>query len=298
VVGSATDGFNNNFEDTYRAIVESVTPDTIGASDGAIRSKIIVQLQDNYGNVDNTTGSGHSFELSESSTTTETWWDTSSGGSGVSTKIAFTIPNGSTEDSVWYSNNTPSGPNTLVLTEPAQNFANNDGVVSANGETIIVVVSNIVTVSPVVPAKQPNDANMDTTGTAGQFDLSVNVDDGEDSGVSDDFRIIWGVSNSASPGSYGVTDTSADLSPPANGGDITHTVFPADLNNLGAQYDYIYWWLENLSTDPDATTLDGGPISSNPNRLIINPNLVTAGGDNGTDVSPANFTSIIRKWCQ
>lgn len=287
VVGSSTDGFNDNFEDTYRAVIKTVNPDTIGTSSGVLRSAVVVEIQNNYGTAANTIGSSSTFYISESTTSTETWWDASSGGTSHSDSIALNIPSSVTEDTVWYSNTNAGGPNTLVLHEFGNDFANNNGVVSANGQTIMVIISNVATVS------NPNlaaDANIDTTITAGDLDLSADVSKEEDSGVGDDFRIIWGMNTSGTGGSYGVTDTSGNLSPPTGGGTITYSVPKANLKNLGAAYDYMFWWVENISSDPNATTLDGAPIKSDPRRLVINPNLVISGGVNGGDVAQGPFT--------
>lgn len=282
VVGSATDGFNDNFEDTYRAIITQVVPDTIGASSGAIRARLTVKFQNNYGDVVNTTGSNLLLRFTENSTTTELWWDAASGGNSFSNQIDLSINSSSDSGNVWYSNTTAGGPNTLVLTEPAGNFTANNGVVSADGKTITVTVSNVVTVSSPSPAV---DSNIDTTASAGDLTLQAQVSDGEDGSVGDDFRILWGFNSTGVGGSYGITDTSGNLTPPGGGGTISHTIPAAQLQNLGAPYDYLFWWVENLSADPNATILDGMPISSDPARLIINPNLVTEAGVSGGDVS-------------
>lgn len=287
IVGSTTDGFNDNFEDTYRAVIEKVEPASIGQSSGSLRAAIIVELQNNYGDSVNTLPSSVTFNVSESSTTTEKWWSTSSGGTGVDNSITLTIVTTAGEDTVWYSNGTAGGPYTLVLTETGNDFANNNGVVSADGQTITVTVSNIVTVSNNSPAV---DSNIDTTTSAGDLTLQVDVDGEEDGGVGDDFRFVWGFSNSTTPGTYNDTTRSGNLTPPVGGGQISYPIPPADLRNQGGQYIYMYYWLENISTDPNATVLDGFPISSNPARLVCNPHLVTTAGENGADAAQGSFT--------
>lgn len=282
VVGSATDGTNDNFEDTYQAIITDVVPDTIGASSGSIRSAVVVGYQNNYGDAVNTMGFDITFVVADTTSNSDTWWTVSSGGSGSSAQINLTISSSVTEDTVWYSNDTEGGPNALSLTEAGSNFTNNNGIVDANGQTIVVTVSSTVTVSNPSPS---TNSNIDTSATAGSLTLQVELSGGEDSDVSDDFQIIWGVSNSLTPGSYGVSDTSGNLFPPVGGGTVSHSVTPTDLNNLGSAYNYLYWWIENLSLDPQATVLEGAPISSSPYRSIINPHLKTEGGFNGGDVS-------------
>lgn len=287
-IGSLPDGFNNNFRDTYRAAVASVNPDPIGASPGGLRSEIIIEIQDNYGTEINSTGQGFTFEVSEITSTTETWWDAATGGNSSSTKISLSISSSASQGSVWYSNTTAGGPNELNLTEPAGNFAAKNGDVTGNNQTITVIVSNIVTVSNNNPAVN---SNIDTTITAGDLTLQVDVDGEEDGDVGDDFRFVWGFSNSTTPGTYNDTTRSGNLTPPVGGGQISYPISPADLDskNLGSQYNYMYYWLENLSTDPNATILDGFPISSNPARLVCNPNLATTAGENGADAAQGSF---------
>lgn len=286
-IGSLPDGFNNNFRDTYRAAIASVNPDPIGASPGGLRSEITIEIQDNYGTEINSTGQGFTFEVSEITSTTETWWDAATGGNSFATKISLSISSSASQGSVWYSNSTAGGPNELNLTEPAGNFAAKNGDVTGNYQTITVIVSNIVTVSNHSPAVN---SNIDTTTTAGDLNVQVDVDGEEDGDVGDDFRFVWGFSNSTTPGSYNDTTRSGDLTPPVGGGTILHPIPPVNLRNQGGQYIYMYYWLENISTDPNATILDGFPISSNPARLVCNPHLVTTAGENGADAAQGSFT--------
>jgi hypothetical protein len=528
VVGSAIDGFNDNFEDTYRAIITSVTPDPVTASSGSSRSEITVRLEDNYGNKKNTTGSNNTFRFRESTTTTETWWDASSGGTGSSTQIDTTVSSSNDSVRVWYSNNVAGGPNTLVLTEPAGNFAANNGVVSANSETITVTtgtaskiwirfagqtftsgtgvtgtpnshlatdtliaklfvtddannlastfsetrtvdftttasnapdgtqpsVSHLTTLTNIsvdftngvdtVTVRYPNaetgvtltaddpggspaltgvtssgvdinpgaleqfafvmatpqrdgqavtgtntltaqdtyenvittfDASLnnvtitgsgsgtatitglgsgdnnvlnqaadftngvanltsqamvidvtitgvysftatsadsktgtasniavnklvtvsgpntgantliDTTGTATDFLLSASLSGTED--AVDDFRIRWGFNTSGTAGSYFLTRQSTNLTP---GATIQYTLPVDSVKELSAPADYMFWWVENISTDPAATILEGLPTSGNPRRLILNPNLITEAGIGGGDVAQGDFS--------
>ena len=287
IIGSVIDGFNDNFKDTYQAIIEKVEPASIGQSSGSIRAAIIVELQNNYGDSINTLPSSVTLIVSESTTTTEKWWGVASGGTGVDDSRNLTIITTAGEDTVWYSNSESGGPNTLVLTESGNDFATNNGRVSANGQTITVTVSNIVIVSNHSPAVN---SNIDTTTTAGDLNVQVDVDGEEDGDVGDDFRFVWGFSNSTTPGSYNDTTRSGNLTPPVGGGQISYPIPPADLRDQGAQYIYMYYWLENISTDPNATILDGFPISSNPARLVCNPHLVTTAGENGADAAQGSFT--------
>jgi hypothetical protein len=283
-IGSLPDGFNNNFRDTYRAVIREVTPDPIGASQGAIRTEIVIEIQDNYGSPKNSTSSGIYFEISETSTATEKWWETATGGTSSPTKIGLTISSSATEGSRWYSNETVGGPYTLVLTEPAGVFTEKNGYVTSDGKTITIILSNIVTVSGYSPTV---DSNIDTISTtAGQLNLQVSVSGGEQ--TNDDFRFRWGFSKSAIPGSYGTTGQSGDLSPPSGGGVVVYGIPPEDLQNLGDLYSYLYYWLENIGTGP--SVLDGFPIEGDPARLVINPRLQTTGGDNGSDVVQGDFT--------
>jgi hypothetical protein len=531
-VGSPTNGFNDNFEDTYRALITTVNPDPVEASTGTNRAQITIQLQNNYGGVVNTTGINNTFRFSESTTTTESWWSVATGGTPSSTQIDLTVNSSSTSGSVWYSNTLAGGPYTLVLTEPAGNFAANDGVVTANNETISVITGNpsliwvqlpgqtfvsgtgvtgtpddsttsdtlvvglfvtdnannlinfdetrnlefettasdapngtqpsvnnnaissaspttisitfvdgsdsanvhfpavqtgvtltandttvtdtlggvtssgvditpsaldsfefvmsspqrdgeVVTgtntlaawdlyenvitgfdaatnnvtitgngpgsatitglgsgsnnvlnqtsdftsgvadltaqsmnidvsipgtysftatsgtatgqvsniaVNRVVNVSSPNTAAntiIDTTITATDFTLSASLDGSENSGVGDDFRIRWGFNSTGTPGSYGLVRQSPDRTP---GATIEYVVTDDSVQNLGASYDYMFWWVENISTNPNATILEGLPVLSDPRRLILNPNLVTLGGINGGDVAQGNFT--------
>jgi hypothetical protein len=280
VVGSATEGFNNNFEDTYRAIITQVVPSSIGQSAGTFRARLTVKLQNNYGDVVNTTGQNLGFRFRESTTSTETWWDAATGGSSFSTQIDTTIVPSADSANVWYSNTDVGGPNTLVLTEPVGNIAAHNGVVSSNGQTVIVTASTLVNVSNPDPL---TNSNIDTIPGYQAITLSVNMSGSEDPGVSDDFRFIWGFNSSDTPGSYGVTDTSVDLT--VAGGVLDFDLKKPVFDNIGAQYSYLYWWVENLSPDPNATNLEGGPISSSPSRLIVNPHLMTEAGVSGGDVS-------------
>jgi hypothetical protein len=286
VVGSTTDGTNDNFEDTYQAIIEQVVPTSIGQSSGSIRAAVVVELQSNYGIAINTFGDV-SFTVSDTTSSTEKWWSVSSGGTGSDNSINLTVVSTDTADTVWYSNNTAGGPNKLSLVETGTIFQNNSGRVDANGKTVTVTISKIVNVSLVSPAV---DSNIDSSGTAGDLLLTVYVDGDEDTG--DDFRILWGFSNvaSPSPGDIAEIDSSGDLTPPAGGGNIQHNV-PADsLQNLSSTYLYMFYWAENVTTTADSTVLDGFPIKASPARLILNPELVTAAGDNGADAAGGDFT--------
>jgi hypothetical protein len=285
-VGSATDGFNDNFKDTYRAIIEQVIPGSIPQSSGTQRAAIIVELQNNYGDSVNTLPASKSFTVSESSTTTELWWDVSTGGSGVSTSITLTINTSAGEDTVWYSNSVAGGPNTLGLVEIGNDFTNNNGVVTANDQTVSVTIAQIVNVSNATPSV---DSNVDTTGSAGDLGLQATVDGGEDTG--DDFRFLWGFSNisNPTPAQISLIDTSTNLTPPAGGGTIQYNVPQDSLQNLGSSFYYLFYWVDNVTTTPDSTILDGFPIKTSPARLILNPELVTAAGDNGADVRGGPF---------
>jgi len=537
VVGTPADNLNNNFEDSYRAVITSVSPDPISASSGSVRSQITMEVQNNYGTPTNTTGQNNTFRFRETTTTTETWWNAATGGNSFITSIDTTLASSATSLDVWYSNNAAGGPNTLVLQEPAGNFAANSGVVSANGETITVqtgtaskiwvqlpgqtfvsgtgvtstpndstvtdtlvvglfvtddannlvdfnetrdlefetnannapdatppsvnstsissssattisitfvsgadsvfahfpaaqtgvtlavsdttltdtlgavtssgvnilhgplqdfafvmtspqrdglpvtgvntltardeyqnpvtsfnAATNNVTVtkntgpgtttitglgsannnvlnqagdfvngvadltaqgmtidvsitgnytlvatSSVVPARtgisnsfavnrvvdvsNPNTAArtiIDTSATATDPTLRATISGGEDPSVGDDFRIVWGFNTTGNFGRpYGLERQSPDRTP---GTTIEYVVPVSDIQNLGAPYDYMFWWVENLSTNPNATILQGLPTADNARRLILNPNLITQGGINGGDVAQGNFT--------
>ena len=535
VVGKIFSAFNNNFRDNYRALITGVNPGTITASTGSDRSQITIEIQNNYGIAVNNSPTNLSFKFKELTTETDTWWRLATGGTANPDSINLIVSQGSTGGSVWYSNPAAGGPNTLELTEPAGNFVDKGGVVTANGETITVTTgtaskiwirfagqtftsgtgvtgtpnvhiatdtlvarlyvtdaadnlitsfnetrsvdfsatasnapdgtpptvsgtstltgisvgfssgtdtvvvrlpnaetgvtltaddpvgspalagvesgalainpgplqdfafvmdspqrdglvvtgvntltahdayqnvitsfnaaANNVTVtrnsgpgtatitglgsannnvlnqagdfvsgvadltaqgmtidvsitgnftliatSSVVPVRTgisnsfavnrvvnvaigsppvPFRANMDTTGTAQNFILNASLDGGEDSGVGDDFRIRWGFNSTGIFGSYFLVRQSPDLDP---GAQIQTNVLSSEVKNLGAPADYMYWWVENISTNPNATILQGDPTAANARRLILNPNLVTEGGINGGDVAQGAFT--------
>jgi len=152
-------------------------------------------------------------------------------------------------------------------------------------------VSNSFAVNRVVDVSSPNTPArtlMDTTASASDFTLSATLSGGEDPSVSDDFRIIWGFNTTGNFGRpYGLERQSPDRTP---GATIDYVVPPSDVQNLGAPYDYMFWWVENLSTNPNATILEGLPTATNPRRLILNPNLIVQGGINGGDVAQGAFT--------
>jgi hypothetical protein len=536
VVGKIFSAFNNNFRDNYRALIISVNPGTITASTGSDRSQITIQIQNNYGIAVNNSPTNLSFKFKELTTETDAWWRFATGGSVNPDSINLIVSQGSTGGSVWYSNPAAGGPNTLELTEPAGNFVDKGGVVTANGETITVTtgtaskiwvqlpgqtfvsgtgvtgtpddsttrdtlvvglfvtdnannlvafnesrdlefettainapdatqpsvnstpissssattisvtfvsgadsvnvhfpaaqtgvtltvndttatdtlvgvtssgvnilhgplqdfafvmatpqrdglpvtgvntlaardeyqnpvtsfnaatnnvtvtkntgpgtttitglgsadnnvlnqvgdfvngvadltaqgmtidvsingnytliatssaapartgISNTFAVNRVVTVSNPNTpyrANMDTTGTAENFSLSATLTGGEDPGVGDDFRIRWGFNSTGIFGSYFLVRQSPDLDP---GATIFTNVLTPEIKNLGAPADYMYWWVENISTNPNATILQGDPVAASPRRLILNPNLVTEGGINGGDVAQGAFT--------
>ena len=153
-------------------------------------------------------------------------------------------------------------------------------------------ISNSFAVNRVVDVSNPNTPDrslMDTTATASDFTLSATLSGGEDPSVSDDFRILWGFNTTGNFGRpYGLERQSPDRTP---GATIDYVVPASDVQNLdGGPYDYMFWWVENLSTNPNATILEGLPTVTNPRRLILNPNLITQGGINGGDVAQGAFT--------
>jgi hypothetical protein len=118
----------------------------------------------------------------------------------------------------------------------------------------------------------------------------VDVDGDEDTG--DDFRILYGFSNMASPTPAQIVeiDSSGDLTPPGGGGTIQHNVLADSLQNLPTTYAFMFYWADNVTSTADSTILDGFPIKASPARLILNPELMTAAGDNGADAAGGDFT--------
>ena len=152
---------------------------------------------------------------------------------------------------------------------------------SKTGTASNIAVNKLVTVSG--PNTSANTL-IDTTGSATDFLLSASLSGSED--AVDDFRIRWGFNTSGTAGSYFLTRQSSDLTP---GGTIQYTVPAASVKALGAPADYMFWWVENISTDPAATILEGLPTSATPRRLILNPNLITEGGIGGGDFAQGDF---------
>ncbi|MEJ2048539.1 MAG: T9SS type A sorting domain-containing protein [Calditrichota bacterium] len=100
---------------------------------------------------------------------------------------------------------------------------------------------------------------------------------------------MWGFNSTGNFGRpYGLERQSPDRTP---GATIDYVVPASGVQNLnGGPYVYMFWWVENLSTNPNATILEGGPTATNPLRLILNPRLITQGGINGGDVAQGAFT--------
>ena len=142
VVGSTTDGINNNFKDNYQALIINVDPDPVTASSGSDRSEITLQIQNNYGIETNTSPTNLTFrfkELEADNTETDLWWNQSPpGGSSSADSLDLLITTGTSQGSVWYSNSVAGGPIELDLTEPAGNFIAKGGNVYGNGETITI----------------------------------------------------------------------------------------------------------------------------------------------------------------
>ncbi|GAB4336998.1 MAG: hypothetical protein Kow0037_19110 [Calditrichia bacterium] len=121
------------------------------------------------------------------------------------------------------------------------------------------------------------DANIDAGSGNSDLTLSATLSGGEETlyNYNDDFQIKWGFSDNADGSNLQATGASGNLT--VSGG-VSHTVPAATLQG-GSAYAYMFWWVENVNTTGNSTTLTGAPISSNMNRLIVNPTLATSGGD-------------------
>ncbi len=105
----------------------------------------------------------------------------------------------------------------------------------------------------------------------------------------DDIRVLWGFNDNDEIGNYDVQDQSGTLTPGGSPLKITYTIPAVDIRN-GDGYEYFHWWIENISTDENATIIEGNPISTDPQQLVVNPHLITLGGVNGGDVVQWPFT--------
>ncbi|MEJ2637803.1 MAG: hypothetical protein P8184_21275, partial [Calditrichia bacterium] len=206
--GNVISGLNKNFKDTYRFVISSVNPATIQAGTGDERSEITLAVQDNYGNLTNTTGVSNILRFSESSTSTESWWDAPTGGSAQPDYIEVNVSSTTTSASVWYSNTASGGPNTLALTEPAGNL--NAITVNANGETISVTASGATRLLAALPGQAfQNGVGITGSPTSQIAGASFNmnlyiVDDGNNLALETSDRQIDFVSN-ASPAPDGTS---------------------------------------------------------------------------------------------
>ncbi len=117
-IGSASDGVNNNFKDSYRIIITNITPTSLTAGSGSSRATITYQMQDNYGNQVNTLSYASYYGFDDGNNG-GTWWDDLNSATILSVDGDYhkdTLAEGVTEANVYYSNDS-TGSYTISVTQ-------------------------------------------------------------------------------------------------------------------------------------------------------------------------------------